>query len=237
MSLAMANPRGRPKVRITLLMLVALVVLAACAHPQRIRTVSKEQEALLASFKTALEDVRVRVRTAFNESIEDYKEARLRTFVLTETGVLTSRILGCARQPAACEGKSPRVLLDEAAEYLARAQATLFTESFCTRGGSWEQSRKLWMRRDPSEECLSKPREIVQQLEGLRDALGKHLARLGREIAAVQEGHAIIDKFLQIRIEIRKEDVAAANDAIKKATEAVTDVRSALSAVAAGRTP
>jgi hypothetical protein len=223
--------------RVTLGAVVLLVGLAACAHPQGIRTVSKEQEALLASFKTALEEVRTRVRAALNESIEDYQEARLRSFVLTETGVLTSRILRCTREPGTCEGKSPRVLLDEAAEYLARAQATLFTDSFCSRGGTWDESRTPWMRRDPSEPCLSKPREIVQQLEQLREALDKNLARLAREIAAVQEGHAIIDKFLQIRIEIRKEDVAAANETMKKAAAAITEVSAALRAVTAGQAP
>ena len=201
--------------------------LIGCAHPERIKTVSKEQEALLSTYKTVLDDVRTRVRSAFDESINDYKEARLRQWVLTQTGFLSSRIVRCGQQPGACEGKSTRLLLDEAADYLAQGQATLFTE-FCP--SVWASARKAWMRR-PNEQCPDKPQEVVKQLEGLRGALDAGLRQLAEDLVSVQQAHALIDRFLQIRIEIREEDVDAAQKAITKAAAAVQDVRTAMNAI------
>ncbi len=90
-----------------LLSVVSALCLMGCAHPERIKTVSKEQEARLVNFRTAL---------------EDYKEARLRKGVLTETGSFSTQIARCAQTPANCENKRPKILLDEAGEYLARGQ-------------------------------------------------------------------------------------------------------------------
>jgi hypothetical protein len=212
-----------------ILALAALLPLAACAHPERIKTVSKEQEALLASFRAALEDVRSRVRTAFDESIEDYKEARLRKWVLTETGSFSTQIARCARAPATCEGKSTKVLLDEAGEYLARGQATLFG-GFCGPGGGWEAAKRAWMTRQNAQ-CPDKPREVVGQLERLRNTLDASLLQLADDALSLQQAHAIIDKFLQIRIEIRPEDVDAAQKTITKATTAVQEVKASLAAL------
>ena len=52
-----------------LIALAVALALLGCAHPERIKAVSKEQEALLSTYKTVLDDVRTRVRTAFAESI------------------------------------------------------------------------------------------------------------------------------------------------------------------------
>ncbi len=201
--------------------------LIGCAHSERIQMVSKEQETLLSTFKTVIDDVRPRVRSAFEESINDYKEARLRQWVLTETGFLSTRIVRCAQRPESCEGKSTGVLLDEAAEYLAQGQATLFN-GFCP--STWGSARKAWMRR-PNEQCPAKPQEVVKQLEGLRDALDASLRQLADDLVSVQRAHALIDRFLQIRIEVRAEDVEAAQRAVTKATAAVQDVREALTAI------
>ena len=212
---------------ITLAVALALI---GCAHPERIKTVSKEQEALLGTYKTVLDDVRTRVRSALDESVIDYKEARLRQWVLTETGFLSSRIVRCARQPETCEGKSTRLLLDEAADYLAQGQATLFN-GFCP--STWGSARKGWMRR-PNEQCPSKPQEVVKQLEGLRDTLDAGLRQLAGDLVSVQQAHALIDRFLQIRVEIREEDVDAAQKTITKATAAVQDVQAAMTAIGRG---
>ena len=203
-----------------------------CAHPERIKTISKEQEALLVRFKGALEDVRVRLRLAFDESIDEYRGARLRVFLNSESSLLSARIAECIRNPdATCEHKGGRVRLNEASQYLATAQATLFTARFCATDGTWATAKKAWMRRE-GEACPKEPHEVVQRLERGRDVLDGKFKDLGQEIAAVQEGHAIIDKFLQIRIEIRAEDVDAARQAIEKATRAMADARAAMDAVA-----
>ena len=180
-------------------------------------------------FRTALEDVRSRVRTAFDESLDDYKEARLRKWVLTETGSFSTQIARCAQAPPSCENRSTKVLLDEAAEYLARGQATLFG-NFCAPGGGWQAARRPWMTRQNAQ-CPTKPGEVVAQLDRLRTTLDASLRQLGEDMLSLQQAHAIIDKFLQIRIEVRSEDVDAAQRAIAKATAAVQDVKTALAAI------
>jgi hypothetical protein len=212
-----------------LLALIVILGLVACAHPQGIRVVSKEQEALLVNFKTALDDVRVRVRTAFDESIADYKEARLRQWVLTETGFLSTRILRCRQGALDCQGKGTKDLLDEAAEYLARGRATLFAD-FCAPTGGWQSVSKAWMKRQ-NERCPARPGQVVHLLERLRDTLDANLRRLAEDMISVQEAHAIIDQFLQIRIEIQQEDVAAAQQVIAKATTAVQDAKAAMASI------
>ena len=208
----------------------ALVLgVVGCAHPESIRTVSKQQEALLASFKTSLDDIHGRVKAAFGESIQDYKEARLRKWVVTETGSLSTQIVRCSQGTLDCQGKSAKVLLDEAAEYLARGQATLFGD-FCGPGGTWESLKMLWMRRK-NEQCPATPREVVRQLEGLGSTLDSTLRKLGEDMLSVQEAHAVIDAFLQVRIEIRQEDVEAARQAIAKATTAVQEAQAAMAAI------
>jgi len=147
--------------------------------------------------------------------------------VLTETGFLSSRIVRCARQPETCEGKSTRLLLDEAADYLAQGQATLFN-GFCP--STWESARKGWMRR-PNEQCPSKPQEVVRQLQGLRETLDAGLRQIAEDLVSVQQAHALIDRFLQIRIEIRSEDVDAAQKTIAKVTVAFHEVKTAQVAI------
>ncbi len=203
-----------------------VLVIAGCAHPDSIKTASKEQEALLAGFKTALDDVRARVRSAMNDSIQDYKEARLRSWVVTETGSLSTQIVRCRQGIIDCQGKSGKVLLDEAAEYLARGQATFFGD-FCAPTGAWETLKTSWMRRK-NEQCPEKPLKVVQQLEGLRNTLDASLGTLGENMLSLQEAQAIIDAFLQVRVEIRQEDVDAAQVAVDKATTAVHTVQETL---------
>jgi len=212
------------------MVVLALVLgMAGCAHPESIKTVSKEQEVLLANFNTALTDIRGRMRTAFGESIQDYKEARLRKWVVTETGSLSTQIVRCRQGTLDCQGKSAKVLLDEAAEYLARGQASLFGD-FCSPGGTWESLKTSWMRRK-NEQCPATPQEVVRQLEGLGSTLDSTLRKLGEDMGSVQEAHAIIDAFLQVRIEIRQEDVEAAQQTITKATTAVQEAQAAMAEI------
>jgi ABC-type phosphate transport system auxiliary subunit len=89
------------------------------------------------------------------------------------------------------------------------------------------------MRR-PNEQCPSKPQEVVKQLEGLRDTLDAGLRQLAGDLVSVQQAHALIDRFLQIRVEIREEDVDAAQKTITKATAAVQDVQAAMTAIGRG---
>lgn len=212
-----------------MLSMASVLCFMGCAHPERIKTVSKEQEALLVNFRTALEDVRSRVRAAFDESIEDYREARLRKWILTETGSFSTQIARCAQAPANCENKSTKILLDEAGEYLARGQATLFS-AFCGPGAGWQSTKRPWMTRQAAQ-CPDKPREVVAQLERLRNTLDASLRQLADDTLSLQQAHAIIDKFLQVRIEIRSEDVDAAQKVIAKATTTVQDVRTTLVAI------
>ena len=204
--------------------------LVGCAHSDRIKAVSKEQESLLATYKTALDDVRSRVRTAFDESIGDYKEARLRQWLLTEGSFLSTQIVRCSRTPATCAGKDTRVLLDEAVAYLVQGQATLVA-GFCGQAGAWQSVRQAWMGRR-FDQCPDKPQETVGQLEKLRTTLDASLRQLADDLVSVAQAHAIIDRFLQVRVEIREEDVDAAKQAVAKATAAVQDARTAMLAIA-----
>jgi hypothetical protein len=212
-----------------------VVSLVGCAHSQQIKTVSKEQEALLIHFKTALEDIQVRLRTAFDESVEDYKKARLRVFLNSESRLLSTRIEGCIRKPKpVCEMKDGRTMLNEASQYLAEAEVTIFTEGFCGPNGTWTRAKMAWMKRT-DEVCLKQPYEIVNQLEGARDTLDANFKKLREQIIAVQNGHTIIDKFLQVKIEIKPEDVETAKGTIEKATKAVSDAKAALDTLAKGK--
>lgn len=225
-----AGPR---RVRWAVAGLALVVAAAGCAHPAAIKRMSKEQEALLAGFRTALEDVRTSVRTAFDESIADYRVARLRAFLDAERRQVAAQILDClGGGRAECQGKSARVLLAEASRYLAEAELTLFTADYCS--AAWATLKKDWMRR-PGEQCLGEPARFVADLQAGRDQVDAALRRLGAQIVAVERGHAIIDKFLQIRVEITTEDVDAARSAIDKATKAVVDARETLQALARER--
>ena len=222
----------------TLAPAILILVLAGCAHPQAIQKVSQEETALLVQFRSAFDDVRTRVRTALNESIQDYREARVHKWGVTETGALSSRINACAQPgaPPTCDTIALRVRLDAAAAYLSRGQVSLFAADFCRADGTWQTMKQPWMRR-PNETCPSQPREIVLQLERIRDRLDESLKQMGENIASLQKSHAVIDKFLQIRIELTKENVDAAQSAITKATAAEEEVRKVLAQLSAERRP
>jgi hypothetical protein len=214
-----------------------MLVLAGCAHPQAIQKVSQEETALLVQFRAALDEVRSHVRTALNESIQDYREARVHKWLVTEAGSLSSRINACTQPgaPQTCGTLPLRARLDAAAAYLARGQVSLFAD-FCGASGTWETMKPPWMRR-PNDTCPSRPKETVLQLERIRDRLDESLKQMGENIASLQKSHAVIDKFLQIRIELTKENVDAAQSAITKATAAEEEVRKVLAQLSADRRP
>lgn len=212
-----------------LIVLCAAVIVTGCAHPERIKTISKEHEALLRSFHVALDDVRLRVRTAMDESIQAYRDAWIRRWVVTETNALSSRLVGCVPNPGACESSSIRVLLDEASVYLAEGQATLFG-TFCAPDGTWATAKRPWMKA-ANERCFESPRQTAERMAAVRDKLDAQLRRLSADLVEVQRGHAIIDKFLQIRIEVRQEDVDAAQKTIARARTAVEDAQVAFQAL------
>jgi hypothetical protein len=208
-----------------------LLAMAGCAHPQSIQKTSKDQAALLLQFQTSLDDVRTRVRTALNDSIRDYKDARARKWVTTEVGLLSSRIVACT--PATCP-QPVSVLLEAAADYLARGEATLFGD-FCGPSGTW-QTRPEWMKR-PGDVCPSRLGATVRDLEQIRDRLDDSLKQIGEDTVSIQKAHAVIDKFLQIRIELTQENVDSAQKAVDKATAAEEDVRKVLAQISAKGRP
>ena len=213
--------------RAQMVLLALVLAVTGCAHPDSIKGVSKDQEALLASFKTALDDIRAQLRTAFSDSIRDYKEARVRRWVVVETGSLSTQIVRCRQGIIKdCQGESAQILLDQAAQYLERGQVTLFGD-FCASDGTWQKLKMSWMRRK-DEQCPVKPQDVVRELEKLGNTLDSSLLKLSEDMASVQEAQSIIDAFLQVRIEIKEEDVAAAQAAVDKAKTAAQDTRAVL---------
>lgn len=211
--------------RIALLGLI-LVLLTACAAPQGIKQISRQQVDLLGEFHKALEELRTKLLVFYDEEIEEYRQELLRSRMASEEARISERVY------EAIYAISPRLTKEErekkvteiasvASNYLANLSKNYFSDDYCKVWLSLQQG----FLKEPGAECDSKHVTQYKKLWEGRKEVAKRFDQVATATGKMREAYDLVNEFIQIEFRLTREQVDEAKKLMKGVNKIVEDTK------------
>jgi hypothetical protein len=212
---------GRGKMgRIALLGLI-LVLLAACATPQGIKQVSRQQVDLLKEFHKALEEVRTKLLVFYDEEIEEFRRELLRSRMAAEEARISERVYETihAISPQLTKEEREKKVMEivgVASNYLANLPKNYFTDDYCKQWSKLQED----LFGETGTECDSSHVRQYKKLSEGRKEIAERFNGVVMAIGKTRDAHDLVNEFLQIEFRLTREQV----DETKRVMEGVNKI-------------
>ncbi len=220
---------------------LALVVLAGCATPERVKSTARQQGGLLSEFKLTVEALKGKLLQHYDTRIEAFKNQLIAAKVDEETlrvkEALTKAISSI--DPSSSQEKkkeTARRYLNQASNYLVQLPKYYFPEHYSKESYCKDLKRLQGegFLKSAEESCDRQHIELYLGLKTERERIANRFDKLVLTFADMEEAHAVIDRYLQIEFKLTEERVKAAKDLIQEAKETVEIVKKELQSTEGG---
>lgn len=211
--------------RIALLGLI-LVLAAACATPQGIKEVSRQQCDLLREFHKGLGELRTKLLVFYDEEVEEFKQELLKSQMAIEEARISERVYEALRRISPALTKEEREeevkkIVGSASNYLANLPKKYFADNYCEE---WSKLQQGFLG-DPGTECDSRHVKQYKRLSEGRKEVAERFDRVVMAAGKTRDAHDLVNEFLQIEFRLTREQVDEAKRLMEGVNKIVEDAR------------